>query len=123
MSTAQKQLESIKISVMRAPWQYAPSAGGIIVSTDVVAKAASGAGVYNYVTGVQLINTSAVATEFVIKNGATIMWRTSLPANMVDTVSVVFPAPLRSSHNAVINIACITTGTATYANIQGYSGT
>lgn len=107
-------------SIPEADWSYAAATGGIINTTDVVAKAAGAAGIRNYVTGIQLRNTNAVATEFVIKDGATVIWRTQLPASMAGSMEVEFPSPLKGAAATAINIACITTGAAVYANLQGY---
>lgn len=108
-------------SIPELDWQYAAAAGGIINTTDVVAKAAAAAGIRNYVTGIQLRNTNAVATEFVVKDGATVIWRTQLPASMAGSMDVQFPTPLKGTAATAVNIACITTGAAVYANLQGYS--
>lgn len=107
-------------SIPDLDWQYAAAAGGIVNTTDVVARTAGAAGIRNYVTGVQVRNTNAVATEFVIKDGATVIWRTQLPASMTASQDVVFATPLRGTAAAALNIACITTGAAVYANLQGY---
>lgn len=107
-------------SIPEADWQFAVAAGGIVNTTDVVAAAARAAGIRNYVTAIQLRNTNAVATEFVIKDGAAIIWRTQLPANMAGSMDVVFPTPLRGAAATAINLQCITTGAAVYANVQGY---
>lgn len=108
-------------SIPELDWQYAAAAGGIINTTDVAAKAAAAAGIRNYVTSIQVRNTNAVATEFVIKDGATVIWRTQLPASMAYAQTVTFPTPLKGTAATAINIACITTGAAVYANLQGYS--
>lgn len=108
-------------SIPEADWQYAAAAGGIVNTTDVVARAAQATGIRNYVTGVQVRNASAVATEFVIKEGANVIWRTQLPANMTSSMEVAFSTPLKSAAVAAINVACVTTGAAVYANLQGYS--
>jgi len=107
-------------SIPDADWQYAAAAGGIVNTTDVVARSAGAAGIRNYVTGIQVRNTNAVATEFVIKEGATVIWRTQLPASMTASQDVVFATPLRGAAATAINVACITTGAAVYANLQGY---
>ena len=75
----------------------------------------------NYLTGFSVINTSAVATEFVVKDGSTVIWRRMLPASMSSTVDMGFPTPLRTALNAALNVACITTGAAVYVNAQGYT--
>lgn len=97
----------------------AQASGGIINTTDVVAKTAAGASIRNYVTGIQLQNVNATATEFVIKDGATVMWRCYLPASMVTPIDVEFAIPLRGTANTAVNIACITTAAQVYANVQG----
>ena len=107
-------------SIPEADWQFACAAGGIINTTDVVAKAAGAAGIRNYVTGLQLRNTNAVATEFVVKDGATVIWRGQLPASMVGAEDFTFATPLRGTAATAINVACVTTGAAVYANLQGY---
>lgn len=108
-------------SIPEADWQYAAAAGGIINTTDVAVKAAAAAGIRNYITGIQLRNTNAVATEFVIKDGAsTVIWRTQLPASMTGSMEVAFPTPLKGTAATAVNVACITTGAAVYANLQGY---
>jgi len=70
-------------SIPEADWQYAGAAGGITGTTDVVLRAATAAGIRNYVTSIDLRNAHAtVATEVVIKDGATVIWRQLLPAAM-----------------------------------------
>lgn len=107
-------------SIPEADWQYAAAAGGIVNTTDVVAKAAGAAGIRNYITGLHLRNSSAVATEFVVKDGATVIFRTQLPASMAFDIPVTFPTPLRGTAATAVNLACVTTGAAVYANVQGY---
>lgn len=101
-------------------WQYAAQAGGILNATAIAAKAAAAAGIRNYVTGLQLQNAGAVATEFVVLDGAAVMWRGNLPAAMVDCFEVNFRTPLRGTAATALNIQCLTTGAAVYANLQGF---
>lgn len=111
-------------SIPEADWQFASNAGGIVNTTDVVARAAQAAGIRNYVTGITAQNASAtVATEFVIKDGATVLWRGFLGTSAVlnSAVGVTFATPLRGSAATALNVACVTTGAAVYANLQGYS--
>lgn len=107
-------------SIPESSWLYAAAAGGIINTTDVVIKAAAAAGIRNYLTSLQLCNRNAVATEFVVKDNATVIWRTHLPANMVDSMDISFDKPLRGSAATVMNVACITTAAQVYCNAQGY---
>jgi len=100
-------------------WQYAASSGGITNTSDVVLQAAAGSGIKNYLTGLSVANASATASEVVVKDGSTVIWRTYLAAN-APIQSIKFVTPLQSTANTALNVACITTGTQTYINAQGY---
>ena len=109
-------------SIPEADWQYAAAAGGIVNTTDVVLKAAAAAGIRNYVTSIDVRNAHAtVATEVVIKDGATVIWRQLLPAAMAAPVEITFPTPLRGTAATAVNFACLTTGAQVYVNAQGYA--
>ena len=109
-------------AIPEADWQYAAAAGGIINTTDVVLRAAAAAGIRNYVTSIDIRNAHAtVATEVVIKDGATVIWRQLLPAAMAAPVEITFPTPLRGTAATAINVACITTGAQVYVNAQGFA--
>lgn len=103
-------------------WGYAGATGGITNTTDVAVRAAAGAGVRNYITGIQFKNTSATASEIVIKDGATIVWRGHVSASMTVSDGFTFNPPLRGTANTAVNVALITTGTATLVDVQGYTG-
>jgi hypothetical protein len=108
-------------AIPEADWQYAAAAGGIINTTDVVLRAAAAAGIRNYVTSIDVRNAHAtVATEVVIKDGATVIWRQLLPAAMASPVEITFPTPLRGTAATAMNVACITTGAQVYVNAQGF---
>lgn len=112
-------------AVPELDWSYAAAAGGITNTTDVAIKAAAGAGVRNYLTSISVTNASAtIATEVVIKDGATIIWRgfVGTQALLNSAVNVTFPTPLKSTANTALNVACITTGAAVYVNAQGHIG-
>jgi hypothetical protein len=79
---------------------------------------AQGVGKSAYLTSLQVMNSSATATEVVIKDGSTVIWRAKFGASMIQPVSV--PLNLASSPNTALKAACITTGSATYLNAQGY---
>lgn len=102
-------------------WSYASAAGGITNTTDVVLAAAAGTGLRRYITSVDLKNISATATEVVIKDGATVLWRGHLSASMTEPVEIAFYNPLKTTANAALNFACITTGAQVYVNAQGYT--
>ncbi len=103
-----------------APWSYAAASGGITDTSDVTLIAAAGAGKSNYLTSLQVCNTSGTATEVVVKSGATILWRCKVGASMIQPTSISFLRPLVSANNTALTAACITGSTATYINAQGY---
>ena len=106
-------------SIPENEWQYAAASGGITNTTDVVLQAAAGSGIKNYLTGLSVANASVIASEVVVKDGSTVIWRTYLAAN-APIQSIKFVTPLQSTANTALNVACITTGTQTYVNAQGY---
>ncbi|WP_265547319.1 ubiquitin-activating E1 FCCH domain-containing protein [Roseomonas mucosa] len=109
-------------AIPEADWQYAGAAGGILNTTDVVLRAAAAAGIRNYVTSIDMRNAHAtVATEVVIKDGATVIWRQLLPAAMPAPVEITFPTPLRGTAATAMNVACLTTGAQVYVNAQGFA--
>ena len=102
-------------------WVYTAASGGITDTADVVLVAAGGAGNVNYLSQLQIHNAHAsVATEVVIKDGSTVIWRGYYPAAQPGSPPINFDRPLRSSTNAALNAACITTGSKVYINAQGY---
>lgn len=104
-------------------WQYAGVTGGITTTSDTaIAAAPTGAGARNYLASLQFKNTSAVASEIVIKDGSTVIWRGQVSASMTAMQTVNFLPPLRTSPNTAMNVALITTGTASIVSAQGYTG-
>ncbi len=106
-------------SIPENEWQYAAASGGITDTANVVLQAAAGSGIKNYLTGLSIANANATATEVVVKEGSNVIWRMYLAAN-APIQSIKFVTPLQSSANAALNVACITTGSQTYVNAQGY---
>lgn len=106
-------------SIPEYEWQYSVAAP-ITVATDQVVKVAGAIGIKNYVTGFQIINTGATATEYVIKDGATVIFRGYAPASMNTINDVIFNAPLKGTAATALNFACITAGANVYFNAQGY---
>lgn len=101
-------------------WSYT-GAAAVTNTADVLLSAApTDTGRKNYLIGIQLKNTSATATEVVIKDGSTVIWRSYLPASMITADNVTFYCPLRTAGATVLNFACITTGANVYVNAQGY---
>lgn len=104
-------------------WSSAAASGGIVNTTGVTAKAAGGAGVRNYITHVDVVNGHAtVDTDVQIRDGAsgTVLWRGFAKA-AGGGVAADFNPPLRGTAATLVEIACGTTGTATYFNLQGFS--
>lgn len=111
-------------------WQYAAASGGITDTNDVTLAAAPAAGLRNYLTHLDIINTDAtVGTEVVVKDGSTVLWRGFAPASLAavsqpSIVSIVFPTPIRQPTTATaLTAACVTTSSQTYINAQGYVAT
>jgi hypothetical protein len=110
-----------RAGVPDTPWQYAGATGGIINTTDVPIAAAAGANIRNYLASLQIKNTAAVASEIVVKDGSTIIWRGHVGASMTFMETITFAVPLRGSANTALNVALITTATATVVSAQGYT--
>lgn len=106
------------------PWVYTAASGGITDTSDVTLVAAAGTdengnGKANYLTDLQIINMSTgTATEVVVKDGSTVIWRQGLDAGA--GISVRFATPLYSSPNTALKAANITTSGKVYLNAQGY---
>jgi hypothetical protein len=103
-----------------APWSYAAAANGITNTSDVTLKAAPGAGKSIYVTSIQVQNTSATGTEFVLKSGSTVLWRCAVSA-ATGPIFASFDRPVIVPNNTALTAACLTTATVTYVNAQGYA--
>lgn len=107
-------------AIPEADWSFASPAGGVVNTTDVVLAAAAGGSLRRYITSMQISNANATATEVVLKDGSTIIWRGHLPANAPGR-DIEFATPLKTSGNAALNFACITTGAQVYVSAQGYT--
>lgn len=120
ISTLQGVLVTRPWQIPELEWSFASPAGGVVNTSDVVLAAAAGAGLRRYCTGVQLANANATATEVVLKDGATVIWRGLVPANAAP-FAVEFANPIKTTANAALNFACITTAAAVYVNAQGFT--
>lgn len=107
-------------AIPESTWNYAAAAGGITTATAATVKTAV-TGLRNYVTGLQLSNASATATEFVIRDGTggTVLWRCYLAANTAP-FTVNFAVPLRGTAATLLEAACLTAGAAAYLSLQGF---
>lgn len=106
--------------IRASQWSYAAASGGITDTSDVTLIAAAGTGKANYLTSLQVMNSSATATEVVVKSGSTVLWRVKVGASMIQPIDIKFDPPLASAENTALTAACITTATVTYVNAQGY---
>lgn len=107
-------------------WTYAAAAGGITnTTTAVTIVAAAGAGIRNYLTGLQISNsTLGAGTELAIRDGAggTVLWRGILATAASDPGAISFPSPLRGTANTLMEVVTLTASVtgAVYFNAQGY---
>ncbi|MER8946087.1 hypothetical protein [Mesorhizobium sp. M0959] len=108
-------------SIPENDWSYPAAAGGEVATGDIAVKTAAGAGLRNYITWLTVVNAHAtVDTEFVVKDGATVIYRGFVKAGGGRS-EPQFPSTLKSSANTALNIACITTGAQVYFNCGGYA--
>ena len=106
-------------SIPEADWSFASALAGISTGADTVIRAAVASN-RQYLTGLQLQNLGTAATEMQIKDGATVIWRVSLPASMAAPVTFDFPTPLRATTNTALNVQAVTASSAVVVNAQGY---
>jgi len=109
-------------------WSYAAAAGGITnTTTAVTIAAAAGAGLRNYLTGMQIFaDTLGTATEIVIRDGAagTVLWRGKInTGGSFVGAEIKFSCPLKGTANTLMEFATLTaSGTGSvYVNAQGYT--
>jgi hypothetical protein len=110
-----------RAGVPDTPWQYAGATGGVTTTADTPVAGAAGTNIRNYLCSLQIKNTSAVASEIVVKDGSTIIWRGHVGASMTFMETITFPTCLKGSANTAMNVALITTATATVVSAQGYT--
>lgn len=107
-------------------WSFAAASGGITnTTTAVTLVAAAGAGIRNYVTGMQISSsTMGAATEIAIRDGAsgTVIWRGFANTTASNPTAITFPSPLRSTANTLLEFVTLTASIsgAIYVNAQGY---
>ncbi len=108
-------------------WQaFNANATPIITATVTTLKAAI-ATYRQYVTAIQLINTSATPGEIILQDatGTPVqLWHMWLPANMTTPVSFEFPTPLRTGSGtaSAVNLNTLTGGMSIYWSVQGFIG-
>lgn len=107
-------------------WSYAAASGGISnTTTAVTIHASCGAGLKNYISGLQLSSDAlGAATELVLRDGAggTVLWRGKVQTAGVSGVSTPIVPPISGTAATLMEIATLTatvTG-GVYANAQGF---
>jgi hypothetical protein len=94
-----------------------------VSTTAVTIKAAAGAGIRNYITHIDAVNSHAtISTELVINDGTagTVLWRGWLQA-AGGGYSINFDPPLRSTANTLLEIDEVT-ATATAGVVFNCTG-
>lgn len=126
MATLIGALITKPFSIPESDWQYAASASGIVNTTTAVTfKVAAGAGVRNYITGIDIQWEALTnATEIAIRDGAagTVIWRGKIPAAAAGNRSIVFQTPLKGTANTLLEVVTLTASGAgaVYFNARGY---
>ena len=115
--TSGQQLLTKQFATSENDWQFTST---LTTAVAVQAKAAGAASIRNFVTGVTIQNTNAVATTFLIQDGATTIFQISLPAMQTTPSHIVFPTPLRGTAATALNVNCGTAAAQVLVNIQGY---
>lgn len=107
-------------------WSYAAAAGGILnTSTAVTIKDTAGAGIRNYITGIQIsADPLTNATELAIRDGAsgTVLWRMKILTAGLPRSGMVFPIPIKGSPATLLEVVTLTASGAgaVYINVQGF---
>lgn len=108
-----------QFSIPELDWQFAVAAP-ITTAVDTAVKTAGAAGIRNYMTGLQFINTGTTATEITVKDNTTVIWRGFAPANMTAMVDIQFFTPLKGSAAVAMNFGVTTAAANVYVSAQGY---
>lgn len=103
-------------SIPEADWTYG-SITPITTAVTTAVKVAGAAGIRNYVTGLQFINTSATVGVVSIQDGTTVIWAGYAPQNVPITAS--FKTPLKGTAATAMNFVTAMAGSI-YVNVQGY---
>lgn len=102
-----------------SPWYYASPTGGLTDATSHQLTPAVPTQ-RNFCSGFQMANKSATASEIVILDGATVIWRGYSPASASKSDSFNFDPPLVSSPGNALNVQMVTTATQTIVSAQGF---
>lgn len=104
-------------------WQAASGLSAFTSTASTTLKAAAGTGIRNYVTGIQIVNTSTTATTVTILDGAVVIWAMSLPATSTTLpaipITFEFRTPLKGTAATAMNIQQSGAANLWY-NVQGF---
>lgn len=123
--TTGQQLVTKPFATSENDWQASSGITALATTTSTQLVAAGAASIRNFVTGCQIVNTSAtVSTTVSVLDGSTVLWTSFLPATtaalQVLPINVDFPTPLRGTAATAMNIQLGTVSANVYYNCQGY---
>jgi hypothetical protein len=122
VTTVDGKLIQKPFAIRPSTWTYAAASGGITNTTAATMKAAAAAGIRNCLTGIQVINGHAtVSTEVLVRDGAagTVLHRGWAQA-AGGGFAANFDVPLCGTAATLMEVVPVTTGSAIYANAQGF---
>lgn len=121
ITTTTGKLVNMPFAIPARTWQYAGPSGGITDTADDAVKAAGTGAERHYITHIDVINGHAtVSTDVQLKDGTTVIHRGFAQA-AGGGYSIDFQVPLRGTAATAVNVACGTTGSATYVNVTGFT--
>lgn len=104
-------------------WSATSGLSAFTSTASTTLKAAGGAGIRNYVTGIQITNTTTTQTTVTILDGAAVIWAMSLPATSTTLpalpVTITFRTALKGTAATAMNIQQSAAGNLWY-NVQGF---
>lgn len=113
------QNNPLPVCASASPSSWSSTGPALTTTADRVLLPAQGGTLRGYLCGLQMANAGNTATEIVVKDGASVLWRFFLRAG-AEGSNVGFVQPLRTSANTALGFACLTAGAAVYVNAQGY---
>lgn len=104
-------------SIPELDWQTVTT---LTTTTAAALRAAAGAGIKAYMTGLQYQNTNATATQVNILRGTTVIASYFAPANMAVPATITLLTPLQTAVNEALNVQAVTTGASVLVSAQGF---
>lgn len=126
LGTVDGKVVTQPLAIPEQTWNYAAAAGGETGTGDLTLAAAPAAGLRNYLDSCSIQNASAtIASEVVIKDGATILKRfyVGVGSLLNSVVNITITPPLRQPTTATaLTAANLTTASQVYWNCNGHTG-